>query len=76
MVWCSIPELGTSAIPIFSFAQGYSPKYFSNIGKYKVVKDEYTTINGNKVPIEYYVLEVDTPQAPKVIATRKRDCAI
>ncbi|MFM7712983.1 MAG: hypothetical protein ACKO7A_09735, partial [Microcystis sp.] len=34
-----------------------------NIGKYKVVKDEYTTINGNKVPIEYYVLEVDTPQA-------------
>jgi aminopeptidase N len=47
-----------------------------NIGKYKVVKDEYTTLQGNRVPIEYYVLEVDTPQASRVIATRKRDCAL
>lgn len=34
-----------------------------NIGKYKVVKDEYTTIEGTKVPVEYYVLEVDTMYA-------------
>ena len=47
-----------------------------NIGKYKVVKDEYTTINGNKVPIEYYVLEVDTMHAKKVIETKKRDSRI
>ena len=47
-----------------------------NIGKYKVVKDEYTTILGNKVPIEYYVLEVDTAQAKRVIAVKKRDSKI
>ena len=28
-----------------------------NIGKYKMAKRTYTTVNGNKVPIEYYVLE-------------------
>jgi len=47
-----------------------------NIGKYKVVKDVYTTIEGNKVPIEYYVLEVDTAQAKKVIETKIRDTKI
>ena len=47
-----------------------------NIGKYKVAKDEYTTILGNKVPIEYYVLEVDTAQAKRVIAVKKRDSKI
>jgi len=44
-----------------------------NIGKYQVVKDELITVLGNKVPIEYYVLEVDTMHAKKVIATKKRD---
>ena len=44
-----------------------------NIGKYKVYKDELTTIAGTKVPIEYYVLEVDTAHAKKVIETKKRD---
>ena len=44
-----------------------------NIGKYKVVKDELVTVLGNKVPIEYYVLEEDTLQAKKVIETKKRD---
>jgi aminopeptidase N len=44
-----------------------------NIGKYKVIKDELTTIAGNKVPIEYYVLEVDTMHAKKVIELKKRD---
>ena len=47
-----------------------------NIGKYKVVKDTYTTIEGNNVPIEYYVLEVDTAQAKKVIELKKRDTKI
>lgn len=47
-----------------------------NIGKYKVVKDTYTTIEGNKVPIEYYVLEADTAQAKKVIELKKRDTQI
>jgi aminopeptidase N len=47
-----------------------------NIGKYKVARDEYTTIAGNRVPIEYYVLEADTAQAKKVIATKIRDTKI
>lgn len=47
-----------------------------NIGKYKVAKDTYTTIEGNKVPIEYYVLEADTAKAKKVIELKKRDTKI
>jgi aminopeptidase N len=47
-----------------------------NIGKYKVVKDVYTTIKGTRVPIEYYVLEVDTMHAKKVIETKIRDTRI
>lgn len=47
-----------------------------NIGKYRVAKDVYTTIEGTKVPIEYYVLEVDTAHAKKVIATKIRDSKI
>ena len=47
-----------------------------NIGKYKVVSDTYTTINGNKVPIDYYVLEVDTAHAKKLIETKIRDTKI
>ncbi|MEJ7674944.1 MAG: hypothetical protein WKF59_20155 [Chitinophagaceae bacterium] len=43
-----------------------------NIGKYKVVSDSYTTINGNKVPVDYYVLEVDTAHAKKLIQTKIR----
>ncbi len=47
-----------------------------NIGKYKVVSDTYTTINGNKVPIDYYVLEEDTAHAKKMIQTKIRDSKI
>ncbi|MEO6488440.1 MAG: M1 family metallopeptidase [Ferruginibacter sp.] len=34
-----------------------------NIGKYKVVKRLYKTVNGNTVPIEFYVLEEDVLMA-------------
>jgi aminopeptidase N len=47
-----------------------------NIGKYKVAKDSYTTINGNVVPIEFYVLEEDTMHAKKLIETKIRDTKI
>jgi len=47
-----------------------------NIGKYKVAKDAYTTINGNVVPIEFYVLEEDTMHAKKLIETKIRDTKI
>jgi len=47
-----------------------------NIGKYEVVSDTYTTINGNKVPIDFYVLEEDTAHAKKLIETKIRDTKI
>ncbi|RYY63645.1 MAG: hypothetical protein EOO13_19395, partial [Chitinophagaceae bacterium] len=47
-----------------------------NIGKYKVARQMYTTVAGNKVPIEYYVLEHDFENAEKVLAIRARDAAI
>lgn len=47
-----------------------------NVGKYKVVSDTYTTVNGNKVPIDFYVLEVDTANAKKLIKTKIRDTKI
>ncbi|MEO8173079.1 MAG: M1 family metallopeptidase [Sediminibacterium sp.] len=53
---------------------GYTTVF--NIGKYKVVSDEYTTINGTKVPIQFYVLEEDVAQAAKVIETKKRDTKV
>jgi aminopeptidase N len=34
-----------------------------NIGKYKVVSREYTTISGNKVPMQFYVLDADADKA-------------
>ena len=34
-----------------------------NVGKFKVVSREYTTINGHKVPMQFYVLEEDAMKA-------------
>jgi len=34
-----------------------------NIGKYKVVSRDYTTVNGNKVPMQFYVLEEHADKA-------------
>lgn len=47
-----------------------------NIGKYYIARDNYTTINGNIVPIEFYVLEEDTMHARKLIDTKIRDSKI
>ena len=47
-----------------------------NIGKYKVAKRMFTTIEGNKVPIEFYVLEQDFDKAEKIIDLRERDTKI
>lgn len=38
-----------------------------NIGKYKVAKRVYTTVDGNKVPMEYYVLEENLDKAEKLL---------
>ncbi len=47
-----------------------------NIGKYKVVSKDFTTINGNVVPIQFYVLEEDTAQAKKLIELKERDTKV
>jgi len=47
-----------------------------NIGKYVVVKRNYTTIHGNTVPMEYYVLQVDSAQAKRVLDVKTRDTHI
>ena len=47
-----------------------------NIGKYKVVSRTYTTIDGNKVPMEFYVLEKDVAHAAHVLDLRERDTRI
>ncbi len=47
-----------------------------DIGKYVVVKRNYTTIDGNKVPMEFYVLEEDKSYAQKVLDLRERDTRI
>lgn len=38
-----------------------------NIGKYKIAKRIYTTTDGNKVPMEYYVLEENFDKAEKLL---------
>ena len=38
-----------------------------NVAKYKVAKRVYTTVNGNKVPMEYYVLEENFDKAEKLL---------
>jgi aminopeptidase N len=38
-----------------------------NVARYEVVKRTYTTINGNKVPMEYYVLPQNRDKADKLL---------
>jgi len=47
-----------------------------NIGKYKVISKDYTTVDGNIVPIQFYVLEEDTAYASKVIELKERDTRV
>lgn len=47
-----------------------------NIGKYEVMRRSYETIDGHKVPIEFYVLRQDTAHAAKVMEIRARDTRI
>lgn len=47
-----------------------------NIGKYAVAKDTYTTIEGNKVPMEFYILEEHQSNAQKILDLRARDTRI
>ena len=38
-----------------------------NVGNYKVVTRTYTTVLGNKVPMQYYVLDYNLPKADKLL---------
>ena len=47
-----------------------------NIARYKVVSRNYTTINGNTVPMQYYVLEQDTAYAQHLLDLKERDTRV
>lgn len=47
-----------------------------NIGKYHIAKRPYTTVDGNKVPIEFYILEEDKANAEKILNLRERDTRV
>ena len=47
-----------------------------NIAKYKVVSRNYTTILGNIVPMQYYVLEADTGYAQHLLDLKERDSRV
>lgn len=47
-----------------------------NVAKYDVVKRPYTTIEGNKVPMEFYILQQDKEKANQVLDLRERDTKI
>jgi len=47
-----------------------------NIGKYDIVKRTYQTIDGNNVPMAFYVLEEDKAMAEKILDLRERDTRI
>ena len=47
-----------------------------NIAKYKVAKRIYTSIDGNKVPMEYYVLEQNWDKAEKLLDLFEQSCRI
>jgi aminopeptidase N len=47
-----------------------------NIGKYKIFERPYTTINGNTVPIQLFLLEQDTAQANFLLDIKVRDSRV
>ncbi|MEJ7626156.1 MAG: M1 family metallopeptidase [Ferruginibacter sp.] len=47
-----------------------------NIGKYKVYNRNYTTCEGNIVPIQLYILEQDTARAKYLLDIKERDAHI
>lgn len=47
-----------------------------NIGKFKPVMRTYTTVNGNKVPMYFYVLEEHADQAERFLDIFERSCHV
>lgn len=47
-----------------------------NVAKYKMAKRMYTTVNGNQVPMEYYVLEENFDKAEHLLDLYEQSCRI
>lgn len=47
-----------------------------NVGKYKLVTREYTSIDGNKIPMHFYVLEEHADKAPYHLELLERSCRV
>ena len=47
-----------------------------NIGKYKVARRTYTTVAGNKVPMEFYILEEHADKGPHELEMLERTCHV
>lgn len=47
-----------------------------NVGKYRVVSRNYTTVDGNKVPVQFYVLEENVAKADKLLDLLERSCQV
>lgn len=47
-----------------------------NVGAYQVAKRWYTTVNGNRVPMEFYVLDYHAPRAPHQLEMLERSARI
>ena len=45
-----------------------------NVGKYTVVKRTYTSVLGNKIPMEFYVLEEHADKGPHHLEVLERTC--
>ena len=63
----------------FHWKTGYPINNYSivfNIGNYEVVRREYTTIKGNKVPMEFYVLKAHAAEAPHLLEMMERSARI
>jgi aminopeptidase N len=47
-----------------------------NIGKYTVAKRTYTSVAGNKIPMEFYVLEEHADKGPHHLEVLERTCEV
>lgn len=73
----SVKKRGKTAV--WHWKTGYTISNYClvfNIGKYVVEKDTYTTVHGNRVPIEFYVLEEHKHRGREIVEMRARDTRI
>jgi aminopeptidase N len=47
-----------------------------NVGKYKLVSRDYTTVDGTKVPMQFYVLEENESKAAHHLELLERSCRV